>query len=149
MKNKFSNVTIMATLLLLTFLLGGCDRTFTRDESSPMIHEDAVVEDAIFSPGMHGNANGLGVDLNLNLQMTTAKISVPPQYNVVFVCQHGRFVVNNEEIWKKVKKGQKVDLSYIEKRKIRGEIKDGISTIKSIEVYDYDLIDVKPLMERE
>jgi hypothetical protein len=139
--NKFSNCLIAVAMLGLV----GCDGTFTRNESSQVMHEEAVVEDAIFSPGIHGSANGVGLDMNLNLQMTSSTIRVPPKYNVVFLCQHGRFVVSNEEIWKKVKKGGKVDLSYVEKRTVTVEVKDGISTVKKIEVYDYDLIDVKPL----
>jgi len=137
--NKFSSCLV--AMLMLT----GCDGTSVRYETSQIMHEEAIVEDAIYSPGIHGRADGVGIDMELNIQVTSTTIHVPPKYNVVFTCQHGRFVTDKEEIWKKVKKGGRVDLAYVEKRKLTVETRNGVTTIKNLEVYGYELKDVKAI----
>jgi hypothetical protein len=121
---------IVAPLILAAGLVGlvGCEGDITeKEEYSRVLHEDAKVEDVVFTPSRHGDGSGFGIgptidfDGNLGIAFSSSSVDVniPEKYAVVFECQHGKFIVQgtgakHKELWSRLHEGELVDVSYRE-----------------------------------
>lgn len=105
----------LAIAVLAAALLAGCDSV----EYSQDMHERAVVQEVIYSPGSHGSGTGVGMSMSGNMVVTSTSVSLPKKYAVVFECVHGKFIVEgtdekHRELWARLKAGQQVDVTYRE-----------------------------------
>ncbi len=153
-------ITLRATLLLtLAFLilaLTSC--ADVRTEKSEVLHEDATIQSAVYTPSVHSTqitpsafkskAGHTAVDLDGNegvsigrgLQVTSS--TVPEKHAIVFDCQHGQFVITRKELYEKLKGsiGKKVDVTYQEIYRVTREKTDKgekIVTERVLTGYDF------------
>lgn len=118
-----------ACLMFVLFFFG-CDRVET--EQSKIIHEDALIMETVYTPSRHDTDLGLraigsgagtiGIDFGGNVGigigsgLQISSVEIPEKFAVVFKCQHGKFIVERKEVYKKLKgqDGKAVDVSYTE-----------------------------------
>ena len=101
----------MTRLCLVLVLMGamvGCCHT----EYSKELTEPATVEQTIFTPATHGT--GVGPVTGGKGGLTVVSVDTSPVYAVVFECQHGKFIVENEAVWRYLKQGDHVLVNYRE-----------------------------------
>ncbi len=147
--NKIVAVSIF-TFLAVT----GCQ--YQRTAVSEVLHETAVVVDLVYTPSTHetvlepslagrglgiGLSGGIGLRIGNGLQITD--VEVPPEYAVVFQCQHGKFIVQHKEVYDKLleHEGDTVDVAYQEVYREVYESKDGKDTVLSRTLTMYDFLD--------
>ena len=106
-------------LALVTLLVTGCKKAVL--EYSEVLTEPATVVDLVYTPSLHGGGVGptFGMsgsgDATLGLAITS--VNVPERYAVVFLCQHGKFIIQSakaKELWQRLKLNQEVTVSYKE-----------------------------------
>ncbi|MEK6925872.1 MAG: hypothetical protein AABW50_01195 [Nanoarchaeota archaeon] len=143
--------SMLTGLALLTFL--GCEqRPFKVRGTSPILYEDAVVREAVYSPSRHGSGSGGGptidFDGNIGFAFTSVSVNVPEKYAVVFECQHGKFIVEgtddaHKSLWKRMSEGDTVRVSYKEiyESVCADTNKDGAIDTLSRALIDYDFLD--------
>lgn len=111
----------MGLLVLGVLLAVGCDDV--RQERSVEKTESANVVDLCYMPANHGEGLGVGTGFTSNGEMavsvTPVSVDIPAKYAVVFECQHGKFVIENDqakarEMWGRLKRDQKVTVRYKE-----------------------------------
>jgi hypothetical protein len=122
-------------IVLALVLLAGCYRT----ERTGIMHEDASVEDTIFQPSQHGS--GTAYDLTGKGGLSVTSVDIPEKYALIFKCQHGKFVIQGtgeryKALWKRLSKGQKVDVSYQEVYRVY-KSDDGKQPGRVLEKYDF------------
>lgn len=83
-----------------------------------ILSEKAKVLQLCYNPGAHGS----GVGITSGGDMAVTSVAVSPSWAIVFECGHGRFVVEDSgqgsrshELWKRLKEGQEVTVTYHEK----------------------------------
>ena len=132
--------------------LSGCDSHITRVEYSPVLHEKAIVRDTIYEAAHTDTLTTPSVsfdsDGDPNISLDTEIINIPGNYAVLFSCKHGGFVVQgaderHENIWKKLRKGERVDVSYRHELEVTYGEKDSKGNRKVLErkFKKYDFID--------
>jgi hypothetical protein len=117
----------MKNLIWLPLLfLVSCDKV----EVGPEMTESAQVIDILYRPGQTTTASGHSFDWTGDGGFTThsTTIETKDKYAVAFKCQHGKFVIEDdgkgtraERLWKTLEKGDKVEITYKERRR-NGEI---------------------------
>ena len=144
---------ILATGLTAS-LLAGCEETKT--EYSPILHEDAVVSDVVYTPSRHGSGSGIGptidFDGNIGIGFTDVTVNIPKKYAVVFECQHGKFISEgtdqrHKDLWGRLKENMEVDVTYKERfRSVYDTDKDGDGQkdLISRALVGYDFLDAQP-----
>ena len=100
---------IKHTPLAFLLLLSACGPTF---EYGPEQREEAVVEQAFFSPRRHGSDINVGFSTSGNAVFTPTSVTLPEVHTVVFRCQHGKFTLNNKQAWEAVTEGDTVTVVY-------------------------------------
>ena len=139
---------ILATGLALGTLVG-CEET--KIEVSGILHEDAKVVQAIYSPRRHG----IGVSPQIDSGPQVTSIDVPENYAIVFECQHGKFVsegINqrHKDLWSRLKEGQEVDITYKETYKATYKAtyddinNDGKKDLVERVLIGFDFLDAQP-----
>lgn len=120
---KSKRYAILLSIVLLTVVLAGCDYKDSVQKRSSELAEPATVVDLVYTPSNHGSDVSPSVhmteDGNLGLGLTFTEIHVPEKYAVVFQCQHGKFIIQDDqakakELWSRLKDGQKVTVRYNE-----------------------------------
>jgi hypothetical protein len=107
--------------------------------------ENGRVVQTIFTPGSHSTSTGFITNGDLVILNNT----VPEQYNVVFECQHGKFVLqgylgsNAHRMWGNLKEGEEVTITYREM--FYDSKRAGVNTRT---VVYYDFIDAVPRRAR-
>ena len=81
------------------------------EKYGPELRESALVEDLPFVPAGHGSGSGL----SMKGDVTFTSVDIPARYATVFQCQHGKFVIEGEALWKSLTKGERVTVVYREK----------------------------------
>ncbi len=144
--------------LTILFILSGCDGcTKTKQESSAILFEEATIVDVIYTPSTHDTKLGLtmmklgpvgiGFDGNTGIRMggglQVSSVNVPEKFDVIFKCQHGKFIVNGKERYDKFEKhiGKTVIVNYREIYKTTYQEKDGKDSIIERVLMSYDFID--------
>lgn len=102
--------TMILALTSAACLLVGCMRL----ESGPELTERATVADLPYVPAGHGS----GMGLSMKGDLSVSSVDIPARYAVVFECQHGRFVVEREDLWRRLHVGQAVTIRYRELYKV-------------------------------
>jgi hypothetical protein len=138
---------MMGVIMLL-----GCERT-KNERSSRAFLENAEVVDLVFTPSGHGSGSGVGPSINMNgglgISFVSVSVDIPEVYSIIFECEHGKFIVQSnkhkesekiKELWSKLKKNQKVVVTYYEVYK---NTYDG-DKLKESHLVKYDFIDAKP-----
>jgi hypothetical protein len=107
-------------LILLFVFLAACDASM----KGPELVETGEVLEVIYSPGRRQEIKTTWEDTLLgsgNIPHTSKVIESENKYSVVFKCQHGKFVIEDEgkgtraeRLWKKLEKGSKVRIRYCE-----------------------------------
>jgi chromosome segregation ATPase len=120
----------------------------TVKEYSPTLTEPAEVVDLVYTPERHGTAEGTGVDLKLNVSMVSSTVDIPRKYAVVFQCQHGKFIIeDNQEkakaLWGRLKEGQSVTVSYREVYDVTYTSTNGAKKETARKLVDYDFLDAR------
>jgi len=94
--------------------------------SDRMIEEGTIMQ-TIYQPGQ--SFTGLGMSTSGNMHVTSG--TTDDTYAVVVSCQHGQFVVKSQEVFNKIKQGDRVLIEY-------REVRDGDNKI-----YKYEFIDLQ------
>jgi hypothetical protein len=115
----------MKKILFLALLIASCDQV------SPEMTEDAVVLDILYRPGQTTTTSGHSIDWTGDGGFSThsTTIETKDKFAVGFRCQHGKFIIEDdgkgtraERLWKKLEKGDKVVVTFRERRKNSGEL---------------------------
>jgi len=122
--------TRIAGILACAALLAACQ--FTHTEYGPALAEDAVVESLAYMPPNHGGGMGVGMTFGGDIAITSNSVNMPEAFATVFLCKHGKFVVNgHKDMWQRLRQGQKVSVTY---REIFHVTKDGDREISRVPV---------------
>lgn len=108
---------------LLPLLVLGCEKL----EVGPDMTEKAKVCQLIYTPSQHGSTIAPGVDTKGKVNITFVSVDIPEKYAVVFECQHGKFIIEDEgkesrahRLWSRLKDGQEVTVRYAEVYSVDG-----------------------------
>ncbi|MDP1719131.1 MAG: hypothetical protein Q8L24_01760 [bacterium] len=135
MKRLVSLFLVVAVLPLV-----GCDKVVT--ETSATLFEPAEVVDLYHSAARDEQYQDTELQYNYDwfsgeyhwMTVTVTKTRhIPERWEVAFRCKHGQFTVGHEghnqfktkELYERLKKGQKVTVSYTEKYEVRTNEKTG------------------------
>jgi len=124
-------------------LLAGCRDI--RKESGPLLSEEAVVVDLVYSPGHHSSDLDIGVTSGGDVSFTPTSISIPAKHGVVFRCQHGKFYTESKELWGSLMEGDNVIIDY--KELFYVEYENGLEI--SRELYKMDFLGVAVICHSE
>lgn len=145
---------LLGVLVILFFV--GC--SYTKQEFSSTLHEEAVVTETVYTPSRHNTEVGLkafdlagpismdyggNVGLNLGNGLQVSSVTVPEKFAVVFTCQHGQFIISRKSIHDRLTghQGAKVDIAYREVYKTTYKKKDGKRQVVERVLTDYDFLD--------
>lgn len=107
-------------VILLSIMLNSC---LTR--AKHISHESGIIIGKQYSPELNTTVCGNGVDMKGNIIFTTHNIHEDQQFNVIFKCEHGVVsVVNDINVYSKVKEGDTVIIDYYNMLNKKGEVKD-------------------------
>lgn len=134
--------------VFVCLLIIGCETERIETEYSNYLYEDAKVIDLVFSPAMHGEGKGSGITVKGDSVSVITKISIPEQYNTVFECQHGKFIISGKEIYSKFHVGDLVQIIYREEYKVthqKQKASTGEKSWKPVqkELIKYDFIEAR------
>ena len=142
--------------LLLALALCGCGPRVSI-ERSPILYEDAIVYDLIFTPPAHMPSTKTEYqfgpyynwmegefEIGFHPAQVPCTITIPPKYGVVFKCQHGKFYIEREILYKTLQQGQRVNIQYQELYHITTEKIEGEWRETKHELYDYDFLNAFP-----
>lgn len=133
-KNSIGAFIFLVTLFGVMVLAGvQCHQNLAKQETTQILTEDAVVTETCFLPAQHGSGSTTTITMNGDIGFGSTSINIPAQYAVVFQCQHGKFVIKDEDIWKKLASGDKVRVEY---KEVYLVYKDGRR-----EFLDFDFVD--------
>lgn len=132
----------VVVVCLAAILGAGCQKVVI--EYSDVLTEPATVVDLVFSPSRHGSGVGPTIDLTGEggIGIAITSVSIPERYAVVFQCPHGKFIIQSEkakELWKRLKVGQEVTVTYKEKYRTTYEDEKVVSRI----LVKYDFLDAR------
>ena len=144
-------VALISSIMLFSI---GCREV--KQEFSNILHEDATISDAVYTPSRHDSELGLtafktgpiGVDFGGNLGfrigsgLQISSVEVPEKFAIVFKCQHGQFIIGRKEVYEKLKdhKDKRVDVSYREIYRTVYDTEGGEKKIIERALTDYDFI---------
>lgn len=110
----------MRHLMLFLVFLAACNEPV----KGPKLVETGEVLEVIYQPGQRHEVKTTWEDTLLgsgNIPHTSKVIDSANKYSVVFKCQHGKFLIEDEgkgtraeKLWKKLEKGNKVRIWYHE-----------------------------------
>lgn len=155
---NFSGLFLM---VLLTLILTACGpRKKTEVEFSPVLEEDAVVVDLVYTPSQHGSGVGVGPSIDmtgeggLGIAIVPVSVDIPEKYAIVFKCQHGKFIIEcntpeRKALWQKLDEGQKVRVQYKEVYKVtyliyKDENKRKVKELVAKNLKKYDFLTAIP-----
>lgn len=134
------------SLLVLSSVASLVSCRIIREEKtySGTLTEPAKVVDVIYTPERHGSGSGMGLDMDLNPTFHTTTVTIPRKYAIVFQCQHGKFIIENDqekskELWGRLKEGQDVTVYF---REVYTERFQGDSLLSRM-LIDLDFLDAK------
>ena len=123
--------------------LAACDGA--RTETSEELTEEAEVVQVIYNPGQTSTSSGTSMDLDLKVKFHNHRITSPDKFAVVFKCQHGKFVIEDEgkgsraeRLWKKLSQGDKVVLRY---KEVNTAWPDGRRELQKYEFIEADKVE--------
>lgn len=131
-----------AVVCNITILLVGCQEV--KQEFSETLHEDAVIENVVYTPSKHESQIKLSAGGGIMMGgIRIARVTVPEKFAVVFRCQHGQFIITRKEVYEKFKdhNGEMVDVAYRKVYMTTYDRKDGEKQIVANELVDYDFLD--------
>lgn len=147
---------LFALALFCMCMLVGCKEV--RNEASPVLHENAVVLQTVFTPSEHHVGLGFrafddplgmgsydwggnhGIPITDDLQVSHS--SVPEKYAVVFQCQHGQFIIERKEIYQRFQNltGSTADVTYREIYRATYEKENGEKHLVDRVLVDFDFL---------
>lgn len=146
---KFAVIVLLVPL----FLVFGCDKV--TEETSETLFEPAEVVDLYHMPAkdeqyqtteLQYNYNWFSGDWEWQSVPVTKTRHIPERWEIAFRCKHGQFTVGKDghnqfkahELYDRLKKGQKVTVSYTEQYVVRTEEKTGkqTKTLKDLDFLD-------------
>jgi len=101
------NVLIALALVVLVLSFAGCGGP----EWSPELTEGARVVETVHTPAQHGS----GVGLTTGGDMAVIGTYAGAAYAVVFRCAHGKFIVEDKQLWAALSEGDSVIVHYKER----------------------------------
>ncbi len=117
LSNAFRKIGLLVGGVAVMILVG-CTETETIEKTSPEMTESATVADLVYTPSNHGDGVGPTINMAGHIGIAFTEIDVPEKYAVVFECQHGKFIIDNQdkapELWRRLKRDQKVTVRYNE-----------------------------------
>ena len=128
-------------LAVLVALACGCGPR-TETVYSAVLRESALVYDVAYVPSGHGSGSGVGLTGGGDLAVTSTSVHIPARWAVVFECQHGRFVIDGEAVYNKVRRGDEVTVAYREK--YEDVYDDAGARVVERRLVDLDFIGVEP-----
>lgn len=140
------NLKNTAVLFSLIFTMG-CEKVIV--EQSDVKTESAIVADLVYTPKNHATSiipvPSLDADGDITMSSMEVDVDIPEKYAVVFKCQHGKFIIENDQVrtkslYEKLRIGQEVTVSY---REIFEKTLDSNGKILSRRRVKYDFIDVE------
>ena len=143
----------MPSRVFLCFMLlvfWGCKYNYTEMQNSEVLTESATVVDLVYVPSRHGSGVGPTIDLTGGGGMGVAitGVDIPEKYAIVFQCQHGKFIIENDQgqakdLWNRLREGQEVVGSYREMYQTRWEKDGNKKRFLERRLVDYDFLDAK------
>lgn len=142
---------LLVVLLIPSFLFSCGPKEETSPEmTSPEMTERAEVLQIIYQPGNKTDVKTTWEDTFFgkgDLPHKSHSLETPDKFSVAFKCQHGKFIVEDEgkgsraeRLWKKLDKGDIVQIRYQEVRLIH---KDGREEIKKYNFLDANKVERK------
>lgn len=134
-----------AIYLVVCLILISCNGPHTRSTVSGVMTEPATVVDLVYTPSSHGDGISPSITMDGKLGIQFTSIDVKSKYAVIFECQHGKFIVENnqdkaKELWGRLHKGQSVTVTYREEYEEQyGED----NHIKGRTLQKYDFLDAR------
>jgi hypothetical protein len=133
---------IFFLVLVLSVLFTGCIEV--KRESSDILYEKATVADLVYTPSTHGSGVSPTINMNMDLGISFTSVDVEERYAVVFQCQHGKFIIQNDQkqakaLWSQLKQGQEVTVSYKEEFETTYDDEKPIAR----KLLKYDFLDAK------
>lgn len=134
--------------MFVIFLSVGCEKTLY--EHSELKTEPATVEDLVYMPPNHGwgltPTVGVNLDGDLHVGINHVSVNIPERYAVVFRCQHGKFIIQNDQektktLYQRLHRYQEVTVTY---REIYEVVKEGEKIVVPPKFIRYDFIDARP-----
>ena len=124
-------------ILIAVLIFTACTET----QYSEVLHENATVDETIFSPSQHGTSVGPVMSMNGNIHMAVTSTHVPEVYGIVFHCQHGKFIVKGTDqfhktLWSRLQRGDSVTVDYKEIYEVDKEA-------KTCRLIDFKFIDAR------
>jgi len=154
----------ISTVFVCFSLLTICGCKDVKREKSAVLHEEAKVITAIYTPSRHetnlspsltnsDSIVGMGFDGSVGIKVGGLVISsneVPENFGVLFQCQHGSFTSQGSDprhkaLYEKFKnwEGKKVDVTYQEIYRVTYDDKDKDGKKEEVErvLVDFDFLD--------
>lgn len=132
----------LLALGLVALSLTGCN--CIRTEYSHTMYERGIVKEMCYVPAGHGSGSGTGISMNGDLSITYTTVYIPARYAVVFGCEHGSFVVTNNDairLYQTLSEGDSVDIAY---RILYNNTYNKHKELISSQQVDLDFIDASP-----
>ncbi len=156
MRKTLRNILTGALAVATAGCTENSEYNFTKEESSEILNEPAVVSEVVYNPSKHGSGMGPTISLSGKVGMAFTSVTIPEKYAVVFKCQHGKFIIEGEDqrhkdLWGRFDQGDSVRVSYKEMYQSEyhhfpSKSQKQDSLVKRTLV-DFDFIDAKPLRE--
>lgn len=120
MKAVYPLILIGLAISATVISCGGCRQI----EFGPELTEPATVVDTCYVPAGHGSGMGIGNSSNGDAVATVTSVDIPARYAIVFRCQHGKFVIEDERaeaLYRLIDRGDEVVVRYVEKFEVVGK----------------------------
>ncbi len=143
-------IPLLSIAVFCTFC-AGCIREV--NERSNLLTETVKARDLVYTPAVHGSGMGptmrmtKGGGIGLGLAITS--VNTEEVYSIVFECQHGGFVIQREELWKKLHKDSTYHCRYVELYRTVYDGKPDTLVSRTLVGYDFlGLEEFPDLMEK-
>jgi hypothetical protein len=140
-------INMLLVLAIVAAFLVGCDVERTEYENSGIMTESATVVDLVYMPKNHGSSIGPTIDMNLRFGVALSDVDMPEKYAIVFECQHGKFVVEHDQVkmkglYQMLHRDQKVIVTYQEVYEVT---KKGGEIVTPRKLVKFHFIDARPM----
>ena len=139
MKNVF--------VLTAAFLSLGCELSkHVVTEYSDILHEEAVIEETVYTPSKHSTGLAptvsIGMDGDIHAGLAVTTVTVPEKFAVVFQCPHGKFIITMKSVYDEHKDdtGKTVDVAYREEYRATYDGSKGERELVERALVDYDFL---------
>lgn len=144
---RHTSLLLLIAIGVCTLVTTGCQMMSqtTRFERSPIMTEQILARDLVFTPARHGSGIGPSLDLTGDggLGIAVTDVTIAEKRAAVFECEHGQFVIERDELWSKLHEGATYTCRYVE---LYRTVYDH-DTLVSRTLIDYDFLGLQEFPE--